>query len=308
MEIQTLKYYLSLAEKGSFTVAAREHYVTQPAISIRLKKFQEELGTRLFEVDGRKIRFTEAGRLALEYSRKFIELEKRFFQEIGDLAGLKRGKLFLGTIDMASIYVLPDYFSRFHELYPGIEVDLEISSTLPLMRDLEAGKLDLAVVTLPVEDSDWFEVFSVYDEALIPVASPDHPLVSAGEIDPARLAEYPFISFQKESVTRRMIEDIFNQKGIDLRITMAIDNQEVIRNLVISGLGLSILPEWTVREQIENGTIIALNVRGLKMRRKLGLIVPARRHMPSAVRAFLGILNEGMEIAFPERFLIPEGG
>ena len=307
MELRTLKYYLSLAERGSFTAAARDHYVTQPAISIQLKKLQNELGTKLFEIDRREIRFTEPGRVVLDYARRFVELEKEFFREMNDLEGLKRGKLLIGTIDAASIYVLPKVFSRFRENYPGIEVDLEISSTLPLLRALERGKLDLVVGTLPVTDRDRFEVFPVYSEELIPIASPDHPLVSEEEVSSARFAEYPFICFQRESVTRAMIEELFRKKKIDLKITMAIDSQEAIRNLVISGLGLSILPEWTVRDQIRSGSLKSLKVRGLTMRRDIGLIIPSGRYLPSTARAFLGVLKDEMGIDLPSRLIITEG-
>lgn len=307
MELRTLKYYLSLAERGSFTAAARDHYVTQPAISIQLKKLQNELGTKLFEIDRREIRFTESGRVVLDYARRFVELEKEFFREMNDLEGLKRGKLLIGTIDAASIYVLPKVFSRFRENYPGIEVDLEISSTLPLLRALEKGKLDLVVGTLPVTDRDRFEVFPVYSEKLIPIASPDHPLASEEEVSSARFAEYPFICFQRESVTRAMIEELFRKKKIGLKITMAIDSQEAIRNLVISGLGLSILPEWTVRDQIRSGSLKSLKVRGLTMRRDIGLIIPSGRYLPSTARAFLGVLKDEMGVDLPSRLIITEG-
>ncbi|MBN2185050.1 MAG: LysR family transcriptional regulator [Candidatus Krumholzibacteriota bacterium] len=307
MELRTLKYYLSLAERGSFTAAAKDHFVTQPAISIQLKKLQNELGTILFEIDKREIRFTEPGKIALDYSRRLVELEKEFVREMNDLEGLKKGKLLIGTIDAASIYVLPNVFSRFRERYPGIEVDLEISSTLPLLRDLENGKLDIVVGTLPVSDRERFEVFSVYDEELIPIASPDHPLASEGEVSSARFAEYPFICFQRESVTRAMIEELFRKRKIDLKITMAIDSQEAIRNLVISGLGLSILPEWTVRDQIKSGSLTGLKIRGLAMRREIGLIIPSGRYIPSTARAFLGVLKDEMGVDLPPRLTVTEG-
>ncbi len=302
-----MKYYLSLAEKGSFTAAARDHFVTQPAISIQLKKLQEELGTKLFEIEKREIRFTGPGRIALDYARRFVDLEKEFVQEINDLEGLKRGKLLIGTIDAASIYVLPGVFSRFRETFPGVEVDLEISSTRPLLRKLEEGRLDLVVGTLPVSDAESFEVFSVYDEELIAIASPDHPLASGGEVSAARFAEYPFICFQRESVTRGMIEESFRRRKIDLNITMAIDSQEAIRNLVISGLGLSILPEWTVGEQIRSGSLKRVKIRGLDMRREIGLMISSGRYVPSTARAFLGVLKEVMKVDLPPRLTITEG-
>ncbi|MBN2070596.1 MAG: LysR family transcriptional regulator [Candidatus Krumholzibacteriota bacterium] len=302
-----MKYYLSLAEKGSFTEAARDHFVTQPAVSIQLKKLQEELGTRLYEVEGREVRFTESGRVALGYAKRFTDLEKEFFLEMNDLEGLKRGKLKIGTIDAASIYVLPGVFSKFREIYPGIEVDLEISSTLPLLEGLDGGRLDLVVGTLPVSKKGGFEVFPVFREKLIFIASPDHPLAMEKEISPARIGEYSFISFHQKSVTRKMIEEVFRKKKTDLNIKMAIDSQEAIRNLVIAGLGISILPEWTVSGQISSGALKELKVRGLDLRREIGLILSSRRYIPSTARAFLGVLKDEMGVDLPSRFILQKG-
>lgn len=308
MELRVLKYLVSLADRGSFTAAAKDHFITQPAISIQVKKLQEELGVTLVEVEGRTVRFTDTGKTVLEYARRFADLERQLLTEIRDLEGLQKGSLALGTIDAASIYVLPGVFSRFNEIYPGIDVDLEISSTVPLLRSLEEGDLDLVVGTLPVDSGAPFDVFQVYSESLVPIAPPDHPLAAGGPVDAKRLSGYPFISFHRGSVTRRIIEDALVEKGIELRITMAIDSQEAIRNLVASGFGLAILPEWTVREQVRSGSIAELKVKGLKIERNLGLIVPSDRYLSMTARAFLGILRDGLGIALPDRLCIPERG
>jgi DNA-binding transcriptional LysR family regulator len=301
MELRNLKYLVSLEEQGSFTAAAAVNFVTQPAVSIQLKKLQEELGMRLFETKGRKVRFTEAGRTVLRYARRYINLESQLMREMNDLQGLRKGRLSLGMIDAASIYVLPGIFAKFHELYPGIDVNLEVSSTIPLLSGLENGTLDIVVGSLPLTGYDRVEVFPIYREALVPIAPPGHFLSRQNEVDPADLVGHSFISFHKESVTRRIIEDALERIGIRLEITMAIDSQEAIRNLVASGFGLSILPEWTVNEHIKKGTVARLNVKGLKMERRLGLIVPAGRYISSTVQAFLRVLRKGLGIDLPDR-------
>ncbi len=301
VELRNLKYLVSLEEHGSFTAAAAANFVTQPAVSIQLKKLQEELGMRLFEIEGRQVRFTEAGRTVLKYARGYMDLESQLLKEMNDLQGLRKGRLSLGMIDAASIYVLPGIFARFHELYPGIDVNLEVSSTIPLLRDLENGTLDIVVGSLPLTGHAGVEVFPIYREALVPIAPPGHILTRQSVVDPADLAGHPFISFHKESVTRKIIEDALEEIGICLEITMAIDSQEAIRNLVASGFGLSILPEWTVNEYIRKGTVAGLDVKGLRMERRLGLIVPAGRYISSTVRAFLDVLRKGLGIDLPDR-------
>ncbi|MBN1163119.1 MAG: LysR family transcriptional regulator, partial [Candidatus Krumholzibacteriota bacterium] len=306
-ELRTLKYFISLAQRGSFTAAAADHYVTQPAISVQLRKLREEFGARLVEMEGRKIGLTPAGKIVLDYARRITALETELRRELKDLEGLKKGNLALGTIDTASIYVLPEVFSAFHDRYPGIEVNLEISSTMPLLSNLARGKLDLVVGTLPVEESENLQIFPFYREELVPIAPPAHPLVREGKISVGKLAGYPFISFQKESVTRRLIEDALRAKGVEIKISMAIDSQEAIRNLVASGLGLSFLPYWTVKEYVSNGTLALLSLRGFKIERRLGLMVPARRYLSTTVKAFLGVMREGLGIDFPDDLYINAG-
>ncbi|MCK4237461.1 MAG: hypothetical protein KAX38_10110, partial [Candidatus Krumholzibacteria bacterium] len=281
-------------------------YITQPAVSICLKNLQDELGSRLFEVRGRTVKFTGAGEVVLEYARRFSHLEKELLEEIKDLEGLEKGRIALGTIDAASIYVLPEIFSRFHGLYPGIDVFLEIASTAPLLRELKGGHLDLVVGTLPIENSGDFEVFPVYKEVLVLIAPTGHPLAGRRRLTPDMLSGYPFISFHEESITRHIVEEALLRKGITPRITMAIDSPESIKNLVASGLGLAVLPKRMVRTEIGKGAISVLKVRGLRFERRLGLVLSAGRYLSSTVRAFLGVLEKGLNVKLPERLRLEE--
>jgi DNA-binding transcriptional LysR family regulator len=175
MDMRTLKYMLSVEETGSITAAAREHFVTQPAVSIQLKKLQEELGTALFEVVGRKVRFTGAGKMVLDYARRISALEKEMAGAISGITGLETGEVSIGTIDAASIYILPAVYSSFRRQYPGIELQVDVSSTLPLLDRMVDGRLDLVVGTLSGEKRSGVEEIEIFREKLIPIAPPGHP-------------------------------------------------------------------------------------------------------------------------------------
>lgn len=309
MEFRSLKYLLSLSDRGSFTAAAEAHFVTQPAISAGLRKLQDELGTKLFELRGKKVVFTRAGEMVLDYARRFSRLEHEMLRQVRDLEGLRRGSISLGTIDAASIYVLPDIFSRFNALYPGIEIHLEIDSTIPLLDGLGRGELDLVVGTLPLEDNGRVRIFPVYTEPLAIIAPPAHPLAGRRSLSPGSLSEFRFISFNRGSVTRRIVENGFKEKGIVPRTAMVIDSPEAIKKLVASGLGLAVLPLRIVKDDVSSGRISVLNVRGLRFERRLGLIVPADRYLSSTVRAFLGVLGKGLGVKLPRSMIIePRNG
>jgi len=304
MELSTLKHLISLAELGSITAAAEAHYLTQPALSIRMRKLQEELGVALVETHGRGARLTSAGEIVLAYARRFVRLEEELGREIGDLAGLARGKIAIGTIDAASAYVLPRVFSRFRERFPGIDISLEVTGTSPLLAALRAGRLDLVVGTLPVEKGTDLEVFPIFRERLLLVAPPGHPLAIGKRLAPAALGAYPFISFHEGAITRRIIEEALGVHGVVPRVTVATDSPEAIRNLVAAGLGMAILPERVVREDVRRGAVVELKIAGVAFERKLGLILPARRYLSSTVRAFLGVLARGLRVELPERYLL----
>jgi DNA-binding transcriptional LysR family regulator len=304
MELRSLKYLLSVSERGSFTAAAKEHFVTQPAVSIALKKLEQELGQQLFFVEGRTVAFTRAGEIALEYASRIVDLECGLLQQMRDLSGLKRGSISIGTIDAASIYVLPEIFSRFRERYPGIEVTLDISSTMPLVDRLKEGLLDLVIGTIPLQVGEGYEVFPIYAEPLLVIAPPGHPLADRSSVPPRMLSAYPFISFHEGSITRRIVETAFADKGVTPVIAMAIDSPEAIKNLVSAGLGLSVLPRRAVQSELDNGTILELTVGGLRLERRLGLIVPLDRYLSATARAFLGVLSEGMDVTLPQRLLV----
>ena len=296
MDMRALKYMLSVEETGSITAAAKVHFVTQPAVSIHLKKLQEELGTPLFEVVGREVRFTAAGRMVLDYARRISALEKEMEGEISGIAGLVSGEVSIGTIDAASIYILPAVYSSFSRKYPGIDLQVDVSPTLPLVERMLDGRLDFVVGTLTGEKMAGVEEKEIFREKLIPIAPPGHPAAAKRGVDVESFAGYPFISFHRESLTRRMIERALLDMGVTLEVAMEIDSQEAIKNLVASGLGLSILPHETVRGEIERGTLARPRVKGLKIERSIGLIKPKKRRMSVAARAFLDVMKEELKI------------
>jgi len=303
MDLATLKYFVSVAELGSLTAAAQAHFVTQPAVSIRLRKLQEELGVALIEVEGRRVRLTRAGEIVLNYARRFARLEGELEREIADLAGLARGRVAIGAMDAASSYVLPHVFSRFRERYPGIDIALEVMATNPLLRELRAGRLDLVVGTLPIERGNDLDVFPIYTERLLLVAHPAHPLAGRRGLGSSALAGQAFISFHEGAITRGIIEGVLGSHGVTPRVTMTTDSPEAIRNLAAAGLGMAILPERVVRDDIERGALVEIAIRTLAFERTLGLIIPMRRYLSATVRAFLGVLAEGLPVNLPARFL-----
>lgn len=306
MDMTTLRCLVSLADLGSLTAAAREQHLTQPAVSIRLRKLEAELGARLFHPGGRPARFTPAGEAALAAARRMIAGAEELRRELADLEGLAKGRIAIGTIDAASAYVLPGVFSRFRRRYPGIEIHLEVTATSPLVAAVRSGALELAVGTMPVEAGGDLETYPVYTERLSLIAPAGHPLAGRRRVEAAELTGRPFIAFHEGAVTRRIVERELRRRGAEPRVTMTTDSPDAIRTLVGAGLGMAVLPERVVREDLRRGILREVRVPGLVLQRTLGLIIPARRYLSAPARAFLGELASGLGVRLPDRLV--EGG
>ena len=161
------------------------------------------------------------------------------------------------------------------------------------------GGLDMVVGTLSGEKRPGVTEVEIFREKLVPIAPPGHPAAVKSGVDVAKFASYPFISFHRGSVTRRMIESVLLGMGVTVEVEMEIDSQEAIKNLVASGLGLSILPNETVRGEIERGDLARARVRGLRIERSIGLIVPGKRRLSAAALAFLGVISDELGTALP---------
>jgi DNA-binding transcriptional LysR family regulator len=304
MDLTTLRYLLSVSRLGSVTAAAEAHHVSQPAVSIRLRKLQEELGVRLFEPGGRRLRPTRAGEVVLDCAERFALLEEELARRIADLASLARGRLAIGTIDAASAYVLPRVFSRFRKRYPGIDISLEVMGTRPLVTELRAGRLDLVVGTLPAETGTDVEVFPVYTERLVLVAHPGHALAGRRGLAASSLEAHPFISFHEGAITRRIVEETLRAHGVAPRVTMTTDSPEAIRTLAAAGLGIAVLSETVVREDLRRRRLVEIRIPDLAFERTLGVMVPVRRYLASTARAFLGVLAAELPVALPAHLLL----
>ena len=299
MDLRTIKYLVSLAEEHTLTGAAARNYVSQPAVSVALKKLADELGVTLFEVHGRRVEFTRAGKVVLRYGERMLELIDELRREIGDYRSLKGGSLELGTIDAASLYVLPDVFATFHSLYPLVQVHLEIASTEVLLKSLYDGNVDAVIATLPSSFDEELEVYPVFSEDLVLIAPVDHPLSKHRRVKPERLADYHFISFHRGAVTRRIIEKTLADVGVELKVSMEIDSPEVIKRLVSTGLGLAILPSRIVEEDVRTRAVVRIEIEGVRIERQMGLMLRRGRYVPLHLRAFAGVLSRVLDVKLP---------
>ncbi|HUU27461.1 MAG TPA: LysR family transcriptional regulator [archaeon] len=290
MHLEQLRFFQAVAEKGSFTRAAEELLLTQPAVSNQILKLEDDLGQKLFERQGKRVQLTRAGEILYAHSRKIFQQLREVEGILEDLKSLDTGTLTLGTIDVISIYVLPRIFSQFHQRYPRVEISIDIDDSTNICAGVLDGRFDLGFATLPVENKNLISI-PIYTDILQVIAPRGHPLTRQKLVSLADLMKTTLIVYKKGSVTRKIIEGVFERRGLKLDPDMEIDRPEAMKKLVEAGLGLSIIPEMTIKRELEEGTLLALPTGDVHFKRRLGLVYRKGQFFSPSTTAFLEILH-----------------
>ena len=292
MGIRQLRYFVSAIRHGSLRAAAREHFVTQPAVSIQLKKLEGELGEKLYVRRGRGIEATQAGRLLLAEAEEVVRRVDALSRSAGGVRDLRRGVLDMGSIDAASIYVLPGVFRSFRTKYPGIDIRVIVSDSQTLLSVLGAGAIELAIVTLPLS-GETYQVVPIYNDRMVLVAHPRHELVTSRPSRRVlqRVAETGLITYPAKSTTRRLIEKVFIDNGLTLRVSMEMSSPEAIKKLSEAGLGPSILPAKVVAGEVRSGALKVIPTGRVRFVRVLGAVFRDREKLSPSADAFVKLLG-----------------
>jgi len=289
-DLAPLRAFLAVAREGGFSAAARALHLTQPTVSMQIRRLEEEWGERLFEREGRRVRPTPAGAHLAAAAEEVVRAAANLAGAARDLQDVRAGDLQIGTTDVASIYVLPRAYRAFLERYPEVDLSVTVDGTLPLLEALREGRIELAVATLPVPGGEW-ETDVVDRDSLFPILPRRHPLAGRKRLRPAELANTPMIAFKGNSVTRREVDRAFAEAGVRPRVAMEISSPEAIKKLVEVGLGFAVLPERSVRAEIGAGRLASPALAGVRLERRIGVVRLRGRYLSPAARAFLAILG-----------------
>jgi DNA-binding transcriptional LysR family regulator len=291
MEIRQLRYFLSVARLGSVVAAAAEHLVTQPAVSLQLKKLEEETGHKLLIRQGRRLVPSEAGAVLLARAEEVMRSLELMDRELRGFGELESGTLRMGNTDAASVYVLPDVYRAFHGRYPGVRIEIMVGDTQRLLDALAARRIELATATLPIA-ARGLAVRPIYREELVVVVRPDDPLAARKRVTPADLETHGVIAYPAGSVTRGMIDDVFAARGGTLRARMEISSPEAMKQLAQAGLGSTILPRPVVAAELERGALVTVPIPGVRFEREIGMVHREDAVLSPAAAVFLKMVEE----------------
>ncbi|MEJ2508700.1 MAG: LysR family transcriptional regulator, partial [Gammaproteobacteria bacterium] len=242
MDIASLQAFIAVAKTGSFSSAAEDLFLTQPAVSKRIAGLEDELGARLFDRIGRRTDLTEAGRALLPRAERVVAELEDSRRAISNLADEVTGRLSIGTSHHIGLHRLPPILRAYTRGFPEVELDLHFMDSEAACQAVERGELELGIVTLPLEPAPVLEVVEIWPDPLDVVVGPEHPLAGSARVPIERLSDYPAILPARGTYTREVMERAFAPSGVNLRVGMSTNYLETIKMLVAVGLGWSILP------------------------------------------------------------------
>ena len=287
MDIAGLQAFVTIADSGSFSLAAGRLHLTQPAVSKRLAALEAELDTRLFDRLGRAVRLTEAGGVLLPRALRILAELDDTRRALRNLSGVVTGPLTLATSHHIGLHRLPPVLRIFSSRYPQVRLDMRFMDSELAGAAVLRGEVDLAVITLPPQLEPPLEVLPLWPDPLIAIASPAHPLAEPIAVTPERLSQYPAILPSEATFTRRIIEEGLARLGVTPLVAFSTNYLETIKMMVAVGLGWSILPR-TMRD----ADLVELSVDGLRLERALGVVRHTGRTLSNAARAILDTLRE----------------
>ncbi len=294
--LRQLRVFETVARRLSYTRAAEELHLSQPAVSMQVRQLEEEIGLPLFERLGKTVSLTEAGREVFEYSRCISQTLRDLEEVIASIKGVGTGRLSIAVASTVN-YFAPRLLAHFHLRYPGIQLELDIANRERLVRLLDVNSVDLVLMGQPPEEVD-VEAEVFLDNPLVIVAPADHPLAAASRIPLAALADEVFIMREPGSGTRQALERHFAEHGIQARQGMQMTRNEAVKQAVRSGLGLSVVSLHTIELEVETGRLVILDVEGFPLLRHWFLVYRRGKRLSPAAHAFRDmILTEAQSLA-----------
>ncbi|HCO58955.1 MAG TPA: LysR family transcriptional regulator [Porticoccaceae bacterium] len=287
METQLLEAFVAVVETGSFSDAAEQIHLTQPAVSKRIALLEDQLGCRLFDRIGRQINLTEAGAALLPRAQNLLQSLIDTRQHIRDLSGSVSGQLRLAISHHIGLHRLPPVLKAFAARHGDVTLSIDFMDSEVAYEAIRQGHFELAVVTLAPEAHAKIVATPIWRDPLCLVSSPDHYLTNAGKITLAKLCQHPAILPGMNTYTGRMIKRIFDEHEKNLAATMATNYLETIKMMVSVGLGWSLLPNTML-----DTSLVQLHCPTIRLERQLGLIHHRDKSLSNAANAFIALLHQ----------------
>ncbi len=295
MDLDRIRTFVLAAEELNFSKTARMLHLSQPAVSQQIREVEDYMGVALFERRGRGLALTPAGDRLKPLAAALLKDADSLRKAIAEFRGVAQGVLRIGSGTTLGIYLLPYVLGSFSRANPAIRASLRIAESEVLVRNLREGEIDLALVEedLPLGRLFGWEKVPLLDDELVLIASADHPWAAREAIALPDLAGQDFIMRPPDSPARLLIQDRLVEAGFDpvrLLVRFELGHTEGIKRSVMAGLGLGFVSRYAIADEVKAKTLVVIPIRDFTISRKLWLIRPAEKNLPSHLQRFVEVL------------------
>jgi DNA-binding transcriptional LysR family regulator len=291
MDLYPLKVFLAVAKEKSFSRAAEKLLRTQPAISLAVQRLENDLQEKLIDRSAKELLLTDAGRIVIDYAKRFENLEGELENALAELRDNSAGRLAVGANESTTLYLI-EHIEQYRRLYPKVKVQVRRSLSSRIPSDLIDGTLELGVISYDPEDDRVVSVV-IYTDHLAFVVSPMHRFGDRETVSISELGMETFIAHNVMSPYRAVVIREFQRQKVPLNMDVEMPTVETIRKLVQRNEGVAFLPRMCVEQEVKQGLLREVRVEELHVDRKIRLVYPARRQLSHAARAFLEVVTGG---------------
>jgi DNA-binding transcriptional LysR family regulator len=295
MELSQLEFFLKVVEEGSFSKAAARVFRTQPAVSIAIRRLEEEVGAPLLDRSQKSPTLTEAGQILHDYARRIIALRDEARASVAELRALERGRVRVGANESTSLYLLPQVILAYRKEHPHVKVEIQRLPSDRLPREVLERSVDLALLATEPRDRA-IAAFPVLKDELVLIMSPKHALAKRGRaITIKELGREHFLAHNVKAGSRLKVVETFAKHRTPLNIALELATIETIKRFVQQQVGIAFVPRMCVREELERGTLATVPVQGLTYHRTLWVTHLHNLTFSHAAAAFLQVLRQQAE-------------
>jgi len=283
--------YCDLVETESFTKAAQINGVTQSAISQQITMLERVFKSLLVERSKKQFRLTREGQVLYDYSKEIIQTHQSLFHKIEELKDIISGTIRVATIYSIGLHDLPPYIKKFMLGFPTVNVHVEYRHASEVYEDVHSNIVDLGLVAYPVKDPK-LEIVPLHKDPLVLICSPQHAFAKQKSVKLEQLADQKMVGFDVETPSRKALDKILREYGVQVKYAMEFDNVETVKRAVEIDAGVAIVPLGTVTQEVSKKTLATVDLKEGEFFRPVAAIYKKNKVLSPAIKHFLSILKE----------------
>ncbi|MEY3449089.1 MAG: hypothetical protein RL749_710, partial [Verrucomicrobiota bacterium] len=286
MHIENLKIFRDLVDNESFSKAAKLNAITQSAVSQQLRSMEKHFNVLIVDRSQKQFRLTREGRSLYEAAKDILNRYEQVGSEMQEMRKVVSGTVHISTIVSIGLHELPPHVKSFMQEFPHVNVRVEYRRSNLVYEDVISNAVDFGLVAFP-QKTRQVEIIPLMEDQLVAICSPKHKLAAKKEIDLADLQGGKFIGFDQDIPTRKALDQFFREQRIELEPSMEFDNIETLKRAVEVDAGVALVPEGTIRQEVEQGTLVMLRLRDRRVARPLAILHRKGRVLTPAMKRFM---------------------